>query len=322
MINSANSLHILHRASTAELSQQLQSSGDDESNASEHESDYQQLCASHGSPSSQAQSPDNDDEEPLLTSLLLPRGLEYEEASCDRSSKTGESDTAGRADENVVGSRLFSSNECKLSFFFVMLVATGVGNILSTKLQAVSMYNYGVFLSLFSYVFYVPLCFAFIIPTARYGWFDNVIPLEHMALSKRPFAIMGFLDCLAAVMQTFASIYLPGSLLVLLPQASIPLSIVLSKNMLGERYRRPQYIGAFVVFVGVLLVLEPSITHRHEPHYLCEAVDIENHCTLCREATTETTCLQVQDLDAGGGFVRVQHGTIGHRPQYRIRVAG
>ena len=117
MINSANSLHILHRASTAELSQQLQSSGDDESNASEHESDDQQLCASHGSPSSQAQSPDNDDEEPLLTSLLLPRGLEYEEASCDRSSKTGESDTAGRADENVVGSRLFSSNECKLSFF-------------------------------------------------------------------------------------------------------------------------------------------------------------------------------------------------------------
>ena len=294
MINSANSLHILHRVNT-ELSQQQQSSGEE----SEHDSDN--LGTNHGSnnsSSSQDQHPEGNGENPPLTSLLLPRGLEYEVASCDQSS-TGraEGSVAGRLDEIVVRSGIFSSRECKLSFFFVILVLTGVGNILSAKLQAVSMYNYGVFLSLFSYIFYVPLCFAFILPTARYGWFDNIIPPEHMALPKRPFAIMGFLDCLAAVMQTFASIYLPGSLLVLLPQAAIPLSMVLSKNMLGERYRRPQYIGAAVVFVGVLLVLEPTFTHRHVPNYLCEAVDLENHCTLCKEAMSRKACLQIEELD-------------------------
>ena len=295
MINSANSLHILHRVNT-EQSQQLRSGGEE----SEHDSDNRLVGTSHGSNSSSSQDhhSDGDDEDPLLTSLLLPRGLEYEVASCDQSSSRAEGSVAGRLDEGVVGSGIFSSTrECKLSFFFVMLVFTGVGNILSAKLQAVSMYNYGVFLSLFSYFFYVPLCFAFIIPTAKYGWFDNIIPPEHVALPKRPFAIMGFLDCLAAIMQTFASIYLPGSLLVLLPQASIPLSMVLSKNMLGERYRRPQFIGAAVVFVGVLLVLEPTFTHRHEANYLCEAIDLENHCTLCSEAISRKACLQIEDLD-------------------------
>ena len=292
MINSANSLHILHRANT-QLSQQQQQQQEStqDKGVGENDSDNfheNETTINQGQPSDQ----DNDP----LVSPLMPQGLEYEVASCGDQSKAQED----RVEETVEDeSGKYSSKECKLSFFFVMLVFAGVGSILAAKLQAVSMYNYGVFLSLFSYVVYVPLCFAFIIPTAKYGWFENAIPPEHTALPKRPFAIMGFLDCLAAVMQTFASIYLPGSLLVLLPQASIPLSMVLSKNMLGERYRSPQYIGATVVFVGVLLVLEPTITHRHEPDFLCEAIDLENHCTVCSGAKSRETCLQVEDTVKG-----------------------
>jgi len=37
---------------------------------------------------------------------------------------------------------------------------------------------------------------------------------------------MGFLDCLAGIMQIFAATYLPGSLIVLLTQSAIPISMV------------------------------------------------------------------------------------------------
>jgi len=281
MINNhqSHSLQILHRASTLLTEEQQQqggcSQGDDSDNFFR---DFGRQSQSFGL----------DSNGPLIMSL--PQGLEYEIASCE--SQQEQQDDIQSQNESW---KKYSFKECRLFFFFAMLVFTGVGNVLTTKLQAVSMYNYGVFLSIFSYVVYVPLCFAFILPVARYGWFDNSIPTQHMALPKRPFAIMGFLDCLSAVMQTFASIYLPGTLLVLLPQASIPLSMVLSKHMLGERYRFPQYIGAVVVFVGVLLVMEPTITYRNGPDYLCEAIDLDNHCTICLGALSQESCLQIVD---------------------------
>ena len=39
---------------------------------------------------------------------------------------------------------------------------------------------------------------------------------------------MGFLDCIAGIMQTFAVTYLPGALVILLLQAAIPASMILS----------------------------------------------------------------------------------------------
>jgi hypothetical protein len=48
-------------------------------------------------------------------------------------------------------------------------------------------------------------------------------------LAKKPFLVMGFLDAISAAMQVLATIYLPGTLLVLLPQAAIPLSMLASR---------------------------------------------------------------------------------------------
>jgi len=226
MINGDTNWQLLHRANS--LQNRENSSNDDgrDGTTTNHQVGEQE----------ERLEPDHDyDSRPVAS--MLPRGLEYETLP---SSGFGDShlddhelvDRVGNLIENGddhdhdYSSReqrtKYASNECKLSFFFVIMVLAGVGNILAAKLQAVCMYNYGVFLSLFSYVIYLPLCFAFLIPVAKFGWFDNAITEQHWALPKRPFAIMGFLDCLAAVMQTFASLYLPGSLLVLLPQASIP----------------------------------------------------------------------------------------------------
>jgi drug/metabolite transporter (DMT)-like permease len=160
-------------------------------------------------------------------------------------------------------------------------------------------YNYPNFLNLFGNFMYIPICFAYILPVSRFGWFNNAITPEQLALPKRPFAIMGALDCLAMSMQIFASIYLPGSLLVLLPQAAIPMSMVFSRYLLHEKYGVRQYLGAIVVLAGILIVLEPVITLRHSPDYYCEAINIHNDCTICQVEATQGACLSHKNEDPG-----------------------
>lgn len=92
-------------------------------------------------------------------------------------------------------------------------------------------------------------------------------------------------------MQTFAAVYVPGSLLVLLPQACIPVSIMLSKSLTGERFTWIQYLGAMVVLLGVIIVLEPVVTLRHSPDYYCEAIDPVQDCTVCQLETDNMACL-------------------------------
>lgn len=110
-------------------------------------------------------------------------------------------------------------------------------------------------------------------------------------MSKKPFVIMGLLDCLTCMLLTFAAVYLPGTLLILLPQAAIPISMILSKKIKGERYAKYQYLGAVVVVMGILVVLEPLVTQRHVADFTCEAYDQDEFCSLCEEEVSEEGCL-------------------------------
>lgn len=167
------------------------------------------------------------------------------------------------------------------------------------KLQAIPMYNYPNFLNLFVNLLFIPICFAYIIPVSRFGWFQNAITRDQLNMPKRPFIIMGALDCLATSMQVFASVYLPGPLIVLLPQAAIPLSIVLTRSMLKERYSWLQYFGAAVVLAGIAVIMEPVMTNRHAPSFKCEAFSLETDCTVCQVEITRDDCLSHR---AGGNF--------------------
>jgi hypothetical protein len=118
------------------------------------------------------------------------------------------------------------------------------------------MYNYPNFLNLLTTGMYIPFSFVYIIPAIKKGW----IGPEQLAVPKRDFAVMGFLDCLAGIMQVFAATYLPGSFIVLLTQSAIPISMFLSATILKTSYHRVQYVAALVVCGGILLVLAPSLT--------------------------------------------------------------
>ena len=110
-------------------------------------------------------------------------------------------------------------------------------------------------------------------------------------MNLRPFAIMGALDCVAGMMQVFSAVYLPGPLLVLLPQAAIPISMIFSKHIMGARYGALQYVGALVVLLGIVVVLEPEISHRNVADFMCEAINMEKDCSVCQVEITKGACL-------------------------------
>eukprot|EP00984_Skeletonema_dohrnii_P017737 scaffold8141_cov139-Skeletonema_dohrnii-CCMP3373.AAC.14 len=89
---------------------------------------------------------------------------------------------------------------------------------------------------------------------------------------------------------TFSAVYLPGSLLILLPQAAIPISMFFSNRIKGDTYARYQYFGALVVILGILVVLEPLVTQRHTEEFTCVAYNDE-FCAACGEESTEEGCL-------------------------------
>ena len=210
--------------------------------------------------------------------------LEYEEEL----SESGNDNERRRPMTDDCNDTTAQSNDAKLMLVFALLVLFGSGNSILMKLAAIPMYNYPNFLNLWGTLVYIPLCFLYIWPMLRFG---TAISPEQLALSKRPFAIMGVLDCLTCLMQTFASVYLPGTLVVLLPQAAIPISMLLSKHLLKARYQTFQYVGAFVVILGIVVVLEPVLTGQHNPDYVCQAIHMDHDCTICQVELNQVACL-------------------------------
>jgi drug/metabolite transporter (DMT)-like permease len=180
------------------------------------------------------------------------------------------------------------------------------------NLSSLDRYNYPTFLNLYATMFYIPISFAYILPMAKFG---SSIPSSHFHMSKRPFFVMGALDSIGSCLQVLSSIYLPGKLLVLLPQAAIPLSIVLSRWLLRERFTRFQYLGAGVVFLGILVVLFPIWTSQQAPDYSCQVLDGEfwdehDFCNVCQMETNQEDCLSHRHIDVEDSIKRTRITTI------------
>ncbi len=153
-----------------------------------------------------------------------------------------------------------SDNKTLMIVFFGMVVI-GLGNKVFNKLMTIPMYNYPNFLNLLTSFVYIPVCFAYIIPMAKYGY----IPAEQFEVPKRSFAIMGALDALAGIMQIFGSTYLPGPLIILLLQAAIPVSMIISKYLVNASYNKYvqgrkitnisyyflNYQNHFIIYLGI-----------------------------------------------------------------------
>lgn len=104
---------------------------------------------------------------------------------------------------------------------------------------------------------YIPTSFSYILPMV---WAGRISKAERQ-IPQSVFITMGALDSIAGTMQLFATNFIAsGSLLILLQQASIPLSMLISRLTLDARYTRAQYAGALVVVVGLVVILLPTFS--------------------------------------------------------------
>ena len=70
---------------------------------------------------------------------------------------------------------------------------------------------------------------------------------------------MGVLDGAAGLMQGFATNYITKRpMIILLQQAAIPSSMLISKLLLNAKYKLSQYLGAIIVFGGIIVVVMPG----------------------------------------------------------------
>jgi drug/metabolite transporter (DMT)-like permease len=146
-------------------------------------------------------------------------------------------------------------------------------------------------LNIYANGMYVILSFCYILPVSYFGWCHNSIPKAHLtSMSKKPFMVMGFLDAIAGAMQVLATVYLPGTLLVLLPQAAIPLSMLATRFILRERFTQYQYLGAIIVMMGIVVVLFPVLTQQGAPNFSCQALNEDENCAICQNDTTREDC--------------------------------
>ena len=161
-------------------------------------------------------------------------------------------------------------------------------------------YNYPTFLNIYANGMYVLMSFAYILPVSVLGLFGNSLPRSIPLKAIKPFFVMGALDALGAAMQFLATVYLPGTLLVLIPQIAIPLSMTAGSLVLREKYTVRQYIGAAVVLCGILVVLYPILSHQRDADFYCQAIDTENDCLLCKDEMFKDECLSHNAKDDGG----------------------
>lgn len=176
-------------------------------------------------------------------------------------SETSRSDleAAAQPDDQAERSAQSPDDSRALVISFVLMVVIGLGNKIFQKLQTIPMHNYANSLNLMTTFFYIPASFAYILPMVKWG--KQITP-QQRAVPMSVFAVMGLLDSLAGIMQVFAATYLDGTLLILLQQSAIPISMGISKAMLSEKYQPLQYLGALIVTGGIAVVLVPRLGHH------------------------------------------------------------
>lgn len=135
----------------------------------------------------------------------------------------------------------------------------------------------------------------------KYG---QSITQQQQNIPKRVFCIIGLLDSIAGIMQVFSATYLGGSLLILLSQSAIPISMIISKALLRATYKIHEYLGAAIVSTGILIVLLPSMhtilqfyTTTSNDTLLWSMVMISSSIPMCLSSVYKEKALNETQLD-------------------------
>lgn len=143
---------------------------------------------------------------------------------------------------------------------FVGMLIFGLANKVTQILQFKHMRNYDLFLSIISTFWYIPVSCAYVLPMLKWG---SAITPEQRAIPWSLWIKIGILDAMAGIMQVLTiNIINNGTLVVLLSQTAIPVSMICSKYFLGQKYTWAHYIGVTIVMCGLAVVLIPRFLKK------------------------------------------------------------
>lgn len=124
-------------------------------------------------------------------------------------------------------------------------------------------------------------------PTAGH-WVSEYV--RHVRNSAVRLAALGFLSAIydALIYVGSRGDYVAGSLIVLLLQLSLPLTLILSLFLLRTSFHLTHYVGAVVTVFGVCVSLIPEVVHSKHQHAYAELI-----CILCICVANFPSSLQV-----------------------------
>ena len=155
-----------------------------------------------------------------------------------------------------------SSHHARLAFYLLLSVVIAVANAITWKktlnrFRATdgSSANLEFFVTEWTILLYVVLAAAIL----AYRWlFTALITSEQKAYPQRKFAMMGLCDAVAGLCSSLGGAFTSGQTQVILNQANIPVTMLLSRSFLASNYTVPQYVGAALIVCGSLMAAVPS----------------------------------------------------------------
>jgi len=141
--------------------------------------------------------------------------------------------------------------------YLIVYVMSGTGTNLAMRLLLNKMQNYQFFVVQSACCMYIPFTAFFLLVDA---WSKRLRPrsLLNREVNKR-FLFMAFLDCLANYLVISGAANTNLAFQTLIPQAVIPVSMVLGALVLGSTFSKLQITGAVTVMVGVAIVCLPTV---------------------------------------------------------------
>mmetsp|Transcript_18860 Transcript_18860/g.66646 ORF Transcript_18860/g.66646 Transcript_18860/m.66646 type:complete len:493 (-) Transcript_18860:147-1625(-) len=229
------------------------------------------------------------------TPLIDPTGADTE------AGRSGSVNTAGAGKKVDAAAKAEEASRSRaLIISFLAMVLVGLGNKVFQVLEVIPMYNYPLFVNLFTTLIYIPVSWAYITPMIKYG---TLITPEALAVPKKTFAVMGLLDSVAGIMQTLSVTFIQnGTLVILLSQSAIPLSMIITKIFMPVKYKISQYVGALVVIGGLIVVLLPTFQHPDSKGgnnvILWGAVMVLSCVPMCLSSVYKEKALGETEIDA------------------------
>jgi drug/metabolite transporter (DMT)-like permease len=141
--------------------------------------------------------------------------------------------------------------------YLIVYVLSGTGTNLAMRLVLNKMQKFQFFVVQSACCMYIPFTAAFLIVDA---WRRRLRPrvILNREVNKR-FLLMAFLDCIANYLVIAGAAHTNLAFQTLIPQAVIPVSMILGALVLGSTFTKWQVAGASTVMIGVGIVCLPPI---------------------------------------------------------------